>query len=90
MNHKLVKIILEEVQSGKRKRWEITDRLRNYPREEKVAAIKHCMENELINLSEEKVDGAGRNPVYVSITESGKKELERLKDSVPVFGIWSV
>lgn len=89
MNQKLVKIILEELQAGKRKRWEITDRLRNYPREEKVSAIKHCTESGFVNLTEEKVEGAGRNPVYVSITNEGQAELARLKEIIPEFGIWS-
>lgn len=89
MNQKLVKIILEELEGGKRKRWELTDRLRNYPRAEKVEAIKHCTTAGLVSLAEEKVDGAGRNPVYVSITSDGLKELKRLKDVIPSFGIWS-
>jgi len=90
MNEKLVKMVLLELENGKRKRWEVTNRLRNYSREDKVAAIKHCVSGNLVELSEEKVEGPGRNPVYVSITEKGKKELARLKETVADFGIWSV
>lgn len=89
MNEKLVKIILLELESGKRKRWEVTNRLRNYARSEKAEAIKYCVSGDLVELSEEKVEGAGRNPVYVSITPKGQEELKRLKETVSEFGIWS-
>lgn len=90
MSEKLVKIILQEVEGGKRKRWEITDRLRNYPKQDKVDAIKLCVRGGFVNLEEEKVEGSGRNPVFVSITERGRKELDRLKKVVEDFGIWGV
>lgn len=89
MNKKLVKIILEEVEQGKKMRWEITDRLRNYIRQEKVDAIKHCVSTGLVELSAEKVDGPGRNPVYVSITSKGVSELRKLKDQILDVSIWS-
>lgn len=90
MNLKLVKMILEEVEHGKRKRWEVTDRLRNHDRKSKVDAIKYCTSKGLVSLSEEKVAGAGRNPTYVEITLRGKEELARLKSEIAEFGIWSV
>lgn len=89
MNEKLVKMILLELENGKRKRWEVTNRMRNHTREDKQAAVKYCMSGDLVELSEEKVKGAGRNPVYVTMTDKGKKELERLKETVADFGIWS-
>lgn len=90
MNKKLVKIILEELESGKKMRWEITDRLRNYPRQEKVDAIRYCNERGLVFLAPEKVNGPGRNPVYVSITKKGLHELKALKEQILDVSIWGV
>ena len=90
MNEKLVKMILQEVEHGRCKRWEVTNRMRNHERASKVAAIKHCLSGGLVELETENVDGPGRNPVYVSITEKGRTELQRLRETVEEFGIWSV
>lgn len=89
MTQKLVRLILKEVEHGRKKRYQVTNRLRNYPKEDKLEAIKFCISGGLVSLSEELVDGPGVNPVYVSITDKGVAHLSEICDKIGDGSIWS-
>jgi len=88
MKDRLVKMILEEVEHCEKKRWEVTNRLRNHTREQKAEAIKHCTSTGLVYLSDGKSGSPGRTPTYVFITAKGVDELKLLRETVNEFGIW--
>jgi DNA-binding MarR family transcriptional regulator len=89
MYEKIMRVILSELEAGKRMRSELTVRLKNYPKQDRDTAIKQCIREGLIEMSVGSHNGVGRTPVYVEMTDDGKKRLEILNDKIYDHSIWS-
>lgn len=78
MSDRITRIILLSVEGGKRKRYELTNRLKNYPKGERDEAIRHCISNQLIKFRASDTGMIGRSPTYVEITDAGRERLNQL------------
>ena len=90
MHEKIMRVILAELERGKRMRSELTVRLKNYPKDDRDTAIKHCLSDGLIEMSVGSHDGVGRTPVYVEITAEGAHRLAELNEKIYDQSIWSL
>jgi len=86
---KLKKIILLFLLDEAKPRHLVTSKLRNYPKENRDAAIKYVMENKLVSLFEMK-SPKGRNPVMIKLTAKGLDEASILNSSPIDKTVWSI
>lgn len=86
---KLKKIILLFLLEDAKPRHKVTGKIRNYPKENRDAAIKYVMENNLISLFEMK-SGKGRNPVMIKLTDKGLNEALLLNSEPIDKTVWSI
>jgi len=89
VTNKLKKIVLLFLLYEAKPRHLVTAKLKNYPKENRDAAIRYILENKLISLFEIK-SNKGRNPVMIKLTDKGLLEASSL-NSEPVDKIvWSI
>lgn len=86
---KLKKIILLFLLDEAKPRNKVTNKLKNYPKENRDEAIKYVMENKLVSLFEIK-SPIGRNPVMIKLTTKGLKEASSLNSSPVDKTVWSL
>lgn len=91
LDNKLVKMVLLFLKDGEKKRWEVTNKMRNYPREEKDLAVKYLFDNGLVSIREdvERV-GLGRTPAYIRLTQKGQEAAKGLSEAPINKGLWVI
>jgi len=89
MEKRLVRIILSVIEFGAKPRHKVTDRIKNYDKHRRLAAIKYCLDENLVSLDEIILKNSpGRNPVFIEITEKGRTVLKELRSEFDQDSVW--
>lgn len=89
MENKLIYMILFYLEGGEKKRHEVTDKIKNYPKELRAEAISYVVKEKLVRIFE-KQDGVGRVPAYISLTEKGQERVSELSRTPKRASVWNV
>tara|TARA_R100001369_G_scaffold4349_1_gene12722 strand:+ start:466 stop:738 length:273 start_codon:yes stop_codon:yes gene_type:complete len=90
MSGKVSQIIIKYLSDGPKMRYEVTNKIKNYPKPEREAGIKSVMKRELVSLYELVDSPLGRKPVMIKLTAKGVKEAMSLSESPNDKTIWAV
>jgi len=90
MINKLSKTILTFLLDEAKPRHKVTNKIKNYPKPEREAAIKEVLENKLVALYELDTDTGGRKPVMIKLTKKGLDAASMINNEPTDKTIWSV
>lgn len=90
--NKLVKMVIIFIGNEKKKRHEVTNKIRNYPKPMRDEAIRFLVKGAYVFI-EEDLGGKnrrGRTPAYISLTEKGKEKLDGYSSRPEHESVWNV
>ena len=89
MENKLIHMILFYLEDGEKKRHEVTNKIKNYPKELRADAISYVVKEKLVRIFEKQA-GSGRVPAYIELTEKGQERVSELSRTPKHTSVWSV
>jgi hypothetical protein len=87
---KLVKLVILFLSEGEMPRHKVTEKIKNYPRDEQALAISQLRDSGYIFLRLGASEGRGRTPAYISLTEKGKLKSKTYSFEPIHSSIWAV
>ncbi|AGH07320.1 hypothetical protein VPGG_00003 [Vibrio phage VBM1] len=91
MENKLVPMILFFLSHGEKPRYEVTQKIRNYPKDMRQEAIDYIMKEKLVSLREVRSEhGRGRTPVFISLTEKGIERSLEISEKPRHTSVWNI
>ena len=87
---KLVKLVIFYLLDGEKPKHKVTERIKNYTKEEQSLAISQLLKSGYVQVREQVSNGRGRTPTFISLTEKG--EIKALGySSEPIHkSIWAI
>jgi hypothetical protein len=89
METKLIHIILFYLEDGEKMRHQVTNKIKNYPKQLRSESIAYVVNEKLVRIFEQK-GVFGRNPLFIELTEKGKDMVGTLPRTPTHNSVWSV
>lgn len=89
MKRTVAKLILR-LQEKELQRWQVTEALRNYPKDEKREAIQFLIDNDLIDYRHDVSGKPGRTAVLIKLNEKGRSLISEAKMVVSDGSVWNL
>ena len=87
---KVSSIIINTLSSGEKRRSIVTNKIKNYPKQERDAGIKSVLEKGYVTARYEKPGSPGRTAVVLKLTKKGKDAVKVAQGTINEKSVWSV
>lgn len=88
--NKLVAIVIRRLGKKELKRWQVTQVLRNYSKEEKLSAIEYMIENKLIEHRRDDDGKLGRTAIFIKLSKKGRALISEAEEVVGERSLWRI
>jgi hypothetical protein len=89
MENKLIPMILFYLEDGEKMRHQVTNKIKNYPKELRAESIEYVINEKLVRIFEQK-GVFGRHPLFIELTAKGKDIVCQLPRAPEHKTVWSV